>query len=353
MMPLLTKKCIRINEKGEWVEDYAPNIDDVITHGVRKSFQNVVFYYANLIAYTRLIMCFISLGFLINLADGAKGDPKSWINILVAILILGSVHLDCIVGHDASYFGESSVVGCGLNWLGDIFAQYCLVIWSMIMSDNTFFKLFPVMFTCMVTFTGLFDFAVTAQSIYPIPNDSKNPPWYKIVEKSRTNKKNNYLGILCRLANTLYQISLCLKMDSFIIHALAPFIFLYAWQEAVQFLFIVANWKETTAKLHQQGIEFVRECTPKEVELLQESYNATKPESNNSEEISWFNLYTNGQYLKSFENHKLKKAMDEWTRKLVVENFPTETDRVILSYGFLIAPKHGKIQQQWHIAAMA
>ena len=350
VMPLLSKNCIRINEKGEWIEDYAPNIDDIITHRVRKTLQDVVFYYANLIAYIRLVICFISLSLIIGLADGGKGDPQSWINIIIAILILGISLLDWIACNVASYFGELSVIGTGLRWLGDIFSQFCLAFWCMIISDNIYLKLFAVMFMCMETSIGLFDFAVSAQSIYPISNDYKNPPWYTIVDKSRTNNKTyNYLGILCRLANTLYQISLCLKVESFIIYALAPFVFHYIWQNAAHFLLIVANWKETTSKLHRQGIEFVRECTQKEVELLQESYNATKPELIDPDEISWLNLYTNGKFHKSFENSKLKNAMEEWTRNLVVENFPNESDRVILSYGFLYAPKHGKTTQEWHI----
>jgi len=369
-MTLVSKTCIRINEKGKWVEDKhpklpCPQVGDVITHRVRRSFQDVALYYANIIDYARVVMTVVALILMID--ENATTDPTSWRNITIAILIFGSVLLDWVDGPVARYFGQSSVMGCGWDWLADIFAQYCLAIWCMYMSQNSTFKLFTVLFTGVEISTGLFDFAVSAQSVYPSQSDSHNVPWYAIVEEWLTpGQVYNNLGTFCWLANTMYPISICLQMHSVIVYSLAPFALLYAWHEVSQLLFIVQNFKETTATLHQQGIEYMRECDSTEIERLKIAYEQTaktsgspmagEPAEDNGDnnaspkkkEITWVNLFNNGKHAPCFDQHPLKQELSDWVRSLVKENYPLEPDRAILSYGFITAPKHGKKDQTWH-----
>lgn len=377
-MALVSKSCIHINEKGKWVDFNhprlnAPEVGDVIVHKVRRGFFDVWLYYANIIDYARIVMTVVAL--IMMLDYNATPEPLHWRNITIATLIFGSVLLDWVDGPVARYYGQSSIMGCGWDWLADIFAQYCLAIWCMYMSNNHAFKLFTVLFTGVEISTGIFDFAISATSIYPSQKETNHGPWYTIVEEWLTpGQSYNNLGTFCWLANTMWPISVCLQLPEILSYLLFPFAILYAWHECSQLLFIVQNWKETTATLHQQGMEFVRECSTKEIDLLKQSYSETtsllginvpsrgldniaqEPEDENKDnsdsnkaEISWINLFHSGKHAAFWAQHPLKKDMDKWVRDLIVENFPNEKDRVILSYGFITAPKNGKIDQKWHL----
>jgi hypothetical protein len=139
--------------------------------------------------------------------------------------------------------------------------------------------MFTVHFTLVEIACGLFDFAVSAQSIYPTMHDTSSLPWFYSVEHLLTpNHTYNVLGWVCWLANTGLRLGVCLRLKY--AYALAPFALLYAWHECVQLAFVVVNWKETCAvQLKNQGIEVMRECKENERDLLKNVYEQTKATS--------------------------------------------------------------------------
>lgn len=272
MSRLISPSCLYINERGAWCSDDAhdaqsPRVGDIIKHRVSKTFFDVWLFYANLIDYTRILMTLVALA-LIFLNNT---ESKSFtIECSIGALIFSSVLLDAVDGHAARYFHQSTVMGCGWDWLADIFAQYCLAVWSITSAPNSLITLFVVFFSLVEIACGLFDFAISAQSVYPSMRDTSVLPWYARVEHwLAPNHTYNLLGWMCWLANSSFPIGVCLGWENeFACILMAPFALLYAWHECVQLVFVVVNWKETVPTLNQQGkkkfkfkytFEFVRE----------------------------------------------------------------------------------------------
>ena len=285
MSSLISSSCLYINEKGSWCsssnsgdddddkhidnDDYAksPRVGEIIKHRVSKTFFDVWLYYANLIDYARILMTLVALWliFYLNQNHNHKHNQSLssntfTIECIVGSLIFGSVLLDAVDGHAARYFHQSTVMGCGWDWLADIFAQYCLAIWTLSPASSSPFYLtcFVVFFTLIEVACGLFDFAISAQSVYPSMGDTRSLPWYARVEHWLTpGHSYNLLGWVCWLANTLFPTCICLHMNvEYVCYLLGPFALLYAWHECVQLVFVVVNWKETVPLLNQQGNAF-------------------------------------------------------------------------------------------------
>jgi len=67
---------------------------------------------------------------------------------------------------------------------------------------------FVVIFTVVEIGTGIFDMAITAQSIYPYWLHTDRLPWWGMVENWLTpGSSYNKLGVICWLANTAYPIA--------------------------------------------------------------------------------------------------------------------------------------------------
>jgi phosphatidylglycerophosphate synthase len=271
----------------------------------------------------------------------------------IAALIFGSVLLDWVDGPAARHFGQSTVMGCGWDWLGDILAQYCLAIWCMqkeTQEGEDSMRLFVVLFTTVELATGLFDFAVSAQSMYPC-EDTDKLPWWCVVERWLTpGGSYNKLGIFGWLANTLFPIAYCLDMPSWTIYFLAPFAILYAWHEVVQACFIISSWQETTA-VPAGGLVCMRGCTDEEINVLKDAWEQNKSlcimHESNEKEIYWVNLFLDGIPHPKFSNAELQAKFHLFVSNLIEEMY---TDRrSIKSYGFIIAPKNGDKDQKWHI----
>ena len=274
MSSLITSSCLYINEKGSWCsnsnssssnnsDEYAksPRVGEIIKHRISKTFFDVWLYYANLIDYARILMTLVALTLIFYLNQNHLNTLNTFtIECTIGSLIVGSVLLDAVDGHAARYFQQSTVMGCGWDWLADIFAQYCLAIWTMSSSSSSPFCLtcFVVFFTLIEIACGLFDFAISAQSVYPSMGDTHLLPWYARVEHWLTpGHAYNLLGWMCWLANTLLPVCICLHMNvEYVFYLLGPFALLYAWHECVQLVFVVVNWKETVPLLNQQGILF-------------------------------------------------------------------------------------------------
>ena len=327
-----------INENGKWIDGPVPSHGSVIIHRVRKTFADVWLYYANLIDYFRIVMAIVALILILHYPD--------W-NYVIAFLIMGSVLLDWIDGPVARHFGQSTVMGCGWDWLADLLAQYCLAIWCL--EKGTAITSFVVLFTTVEIATGIFDFAVSAQAVYP-SETTTNQPWYFIVEDWLTpNQTYNHLGTACWLINTAYPLAYCLRAPLWLCYLLMPFAILYAWHEVCQFIFIVENWRETTAHLQSDGIHYRRHCKEEEIYLLNKTFDICKvlfkiPKK--EEKIYWINLFHNGQVHPQLLRDGQWSDMNVWVHSLMKEFW--DNPRVLLSCGFIISPAQTKDNQNWH-----
>ncbi len=136
MSGLVTNAYLYINEAGRWCDAENDTVamtssapfcrGDIVKHRLNKTFVDVYMYYANLIDYARILMAVAALALILQNASN-----EEVLNYTIAALIFGSVLLDAVVGRVARHFNQSTVLGCGWDWLADIFAQYCLAIWCL------------------------------------------------------------------------------------------------------------------------------------------------------------------------------------------------------------------------------
>lgn len=331
-----------INENGKWIDGPIPSKNNIIIHRLRKTFYDVWLYYANLIDYLRIIMAIIALILILHY--------PTW-DYMISFLIMGSVLLDWIDGPVARYYNQSTVMGCGWDWLADLLAQYCLAIWCVEKNISSPIKTFVVIFTTIEIGTGIFDFAISAQAVYPTENTT-NQGWFFIVEDWLTpNQTYNHLGTACWLINTAYPLAYCLHAPLWLCYLLMPFAILYAWHEVCQFVFIVENWRETTAHLQTDGINWIRQCKEEEIYYLNKTLDYCKilfkiPKKD-EKKIYWVNFFHNGQVHPQFLRDDKWGDMNIWIQSLIKECWKGET-RVLLSCGFIISPAQTTEDQNWH-----
>ena len=87
-----------------------------------KNFFEISKYYANLIDYARCLLGVISSVLIQHWPE------QTW---LIASGIMLNTLLDWVDGPVARMYGQSTVMGCGWDWLADIFAQYNITVWCM------------------------------------------------------------------------------------------------------------------------------------------------------------------------------------------------------------------------------
>jgi len=329
------------DDRGKWIPHENIEQGGRAEIRVRKSFSDIWWYYANVIDYVRSVMAIIACYLIVN-------SPES--TYWIAFFIMGSVLLDWVDGPVARYFGQSTTIGCGMDWLADLGAQFAIAVWAMQRNipGTTFF----VLFSFIEIATGLFDFAVSAGSMYPGEGKTENLPWPFIVEHWMTpNQTYSHLGVIGWLANTAWPIAIVLEWHWIIVYALGGPALLYAWHECVQLCFVVWNWKETTTT-PLCGIEFMRKCGDRETDLLQRAWleaGADMERNQNAQtgapkKINWINMYVNQMQTKK---SPLYDATHAFVIDLLKEMYPGQK-RVILSYGFIVSPKNGEENQGWH-----
>jgi phosphatidylglycerophosphate synthase len=141
MNGLLTNAHLYINEAGRWCDAENDTVamtssaplcpGDIVKHRLNKTFFDVYTYYANLIDYARILMAVAALALIFQNTSNEDAWCSIVLNYTIASLIFGSVLLDAVDGKVARYFNQSTVMGCGWDWLADIFAQYCLAVWCL------------------------------------------------------------------------------------------------------------------------------------------------------------------------------------------------------------------------------
>ena len=61
-----------------------------------------------------------------------------------------------------------------------------------------------------------------------------------------------------------------------------------------------------------------------------------------SKEITWFNLYSEGEYHAVIDQIPSFPAFKKLVMQLIEENYAPEDPRHILSYGYITGPKNGE-----------
>jgi phosphatidylglycerophosphate synthase len=334
--PLDSQHMLVKNTEGHWMHHENVPQGGRVEIRVCGNFGGVWWYYANLVDYLRIAMALIACAIIVS--DPA---PGWWISVL----IMGNVLLDWVDGPLARHFGQSTTIGCGMDWLADLAAQFAIALWTLQLHVPlaTFF----VLFTFVEIATGLFDFAVSAANIYPGQDDnSKLPLLFRVEYWLTPNHSYNRLGSACWLANTMWPLALCLRLPLFITLPLAPFALLYAWHEICQLCFVLRNWKETSGE-PVNGIEFERQCSASEQTLLQEAWRQCAHAFERPKGISkiyWYNLYLNNAQT---QRSAIFDEIYDFVKALLAEMYPGEI-RLIVSYGFIISPANSTENQGWH-----
>lgn len=322
----------------------------MVIHTVRKTWFDVRYYYANCIDYFRVLMGLVALGVIIQAPE---------YKYTIASLIFGNVLLDWVDGPVARAYHQSSVMGCGWDWFGDILAQYDLAVWCI--AEKSPIALFVVLFTAVEIGCGLFDFAISATSVYPEQHDAGKHLFFIVETYLTPGGTYNKLGTICWLVNTLFPIAVLLEWNTHVVYIMAVLAGLYAWHEVCQFIFIVECWTETTA-CFGAGIQFTRKCTDEERAALSETFNHCQRLLNIAEapvtggeggegaarEIHWTNLYCEGKYHAQKSNIPSFPAMEKFVQEIIAENYAADDPRHILSYGYIIGPRNGTTNQIWH-----
>eukprot|EP00300_Choanocystis_sp_HF-7_P023916 c25305_g1_i1.p1 GENE.c25305_g1_i1~~c25305_g1_i1.p1 ORF type:complete len:471 (-),score=82.34 c25305_g1_i1:57-1469(-) len=326
----------------------------IVQTRVTKPFHDLWKYYANLIDFGRIFLSILSL-LVMMYADTYR--------YTIAWLIMANVLLDWVDGPVARAYGQSSILGCGLDWCADILAQYCIAIWICRPGAEDlphWFVTFTVLFTCVEIVTGVFDFAISATATYPKMDKTASLPWYFSVEHLLVpDGSYNHLGTVGWLANTMCPLSFCLHLPNYVSYTLLPFALLYAWHECVQLVFVLANWQERTAQ-PAPGVDFLRMCTSVERKLLDDSFREAttqiaalksqvsaspmgSPTGTVNAPINWFNFYCNGSW-----HDERGKVLQPFVDSLLREFY--DTPRVILSFGFIISHANvpNALPQAWH-----
>ena len=333
-----------INQKGKWVNNQpTAKKGEVVIHTVRKTWADVRFFYANIIDYVRVIMGVAATAMISNAPE--------WKNT-IAFLIVGNVLLDWVDGPVARAYNQSSVMGCGWDWFADILAQYNLAMWCT--AEKSPITLFVSVFSCVEIGCGLFDFAISATSVYPEQHESSNP-FFAVENLLTPGGTYNTLGTAAWLVNTLYPVAVLLNWHPYIINAFQPLAYLYAWHEVCQVCFIVSCWTETTAAFGA-GIQFVRSCTSDERKTLTDTFATCskvmkvldRSDVNDTKEIYWLNLYADGQFHQDVDKVPSFPAYKTFVENLIKENYEEDDPRHILSYGFIVGPANGDKPQMWH-----
>lgn len=339
-----SKDVLYRNDKGAWVPGRRPARGETVTTRTGIPFSSTAFYYANIIDYGRVALSLVALYFILQ--------APAW-RYTIGTVIMLNVLLDWVDGPVARHYGQSSIIGCGWDWLADILAQYNLAIWSMAaLPPGDPLASFVVVFTCVEIATGLFDFAVSATAVYPAETESDKLHWlFKVEHWLTPNQTYNHLGVACWLINTAFPISVCVQAPVYLSLPMLPFALLYAWHEVCQLVFILVNWQERTAAL-SSGVEYMRACSAPEVALLTDVLNSTKEQrpppasSVINRSIYWHNIYNNGKFELEFPR---RGDIDDYVHSLLREFYPDEKPRHLLSYGFIVSPSHGKESQGWHM----
>ncbi|CAF1340634.1 unnamed protein product [Rotaria sordida] len=318
---------------GKWVTQLFVETNDIT------KFNDVKFFYANIIDYIRIIMTLIA----------AYTITTDW-HLLSAYLILGATYLDTIDGRVAHAYDQCSIFGCGIDWLADL--------------------LFG---------TGIFDFGITTTRKYPILN--KNQTGFFIIldwsiPLNTYTKFGSFIWyvyylycILCileycygynKLISIINLFSIIQEQNLililFLLNRYCLFIssLCHIWCELAYGIRMIQSWIEPTRKQEPAINEIIYEDVSKSYQGGFIHYKSVSNEYKNlietsisKREVFWINLWKRtGNQIKQI-TYKNYYEIDKMVHILMEKYYHTNT--VILDgYGYLLNPINSQ-RQAFHI----
>ncbi len=306
-------------------------------------FSDVKWYYANIIGYARVAMCFIAAFLLYRVP---------W---LAAALLLGSTLLDWIDGPIARRANQCSVLGSGIDWFADIASQLVAMCWWVSLQPSVLPWIAAA--TCIELCNCIFDFATTATARYPKmpPHLRERNRFFSILDWSMPGGSYTAFGNALWLAYPLCILAFCMRLKTAGLALLLPAL-LYLWCELAWVVFILASWSEPAryAPLYDDaGFRYCGMVPEARRKLLQRASDSaftllsTECEASKARgEIFWVNIWqrSGGGSPMPVEG---AEELDTWARDLAVRHYQHE-DVELDGYGMIVNPV-GSRGQDWHI----
>lgn len=213
----------------------------------RTRFQEIKYFYANLIDYARVILVLMA-------AVTIYLNQPAW----SAFLIIFSTLLDWVDGPVARACGQCSIFGSGVDWLADLLCQIVTMCWWAQMDVSILPWL--MLMTTIETGTAIFDFATTATGRYPKLGE-KEGGFLVILDWTMPAGCYNWFGTFLWLAYPFWSVAWCLDLSwpvrsyateltlKFLEWSLLIPTIMYGWNELAYGVFIVTNWTEPARKI--------------------------------------------------------------------------------------------------------
>ena len=162
------------------------------------TFNDIKFYYPNLIDYSRLAMCIL-----------ATFTIRQELSLITATLIFGSILLDWIDGPVARAYNMCSVIGDGIDWACDLYAEILMLIWWCKLEPTL--EPYLILVGMNELFFALIDFAETACDRFQGFEPQKG--FFIVVEWCTPGKKFNRLGTFVWIAHPIFITARCLALE--------------------------------------------------------------------------------------------------------------------------------------------
>lgn len=306
---------------------------------------DVKWYYANVIGYARLGMCFIAAFLVYRLP---------W---LAAGLLLGATLLDWIDGPIARRANQCSILGSGIDWFADMVSQLVAMGWWISLQPSVLPWIAAA--TCIELCNCIFDFATTATARYPKmpPKLRERHPFFAILDWSMPGGSYTAFGNALWLAYPLCVLAFCLGLGTAGLALLFPAL-LYLWCELAWVVFILASWSEPARSapvyddapagfrhcgiLREASRELLRRASASAFTLLGAECEASKARG----DIFWVNIWQRSGDGRGMPVEGAQE-LDSWARDLAANRYPHE-DVELDGYGMIVNPV-GSRAQDWHI----
>jgi len=226
-------------ENGHWENRDLPVTDEERQGWVR--FRDIKYYYANIIDYTRVIMCILASFTIVT--------PY---HLVTAFLIYGSILLDWLDGPIARAYNQCTIFGSGVDWLADVLGTVIMMAWWVVLDSSVLpwtFLMVVIEATCCV-----FDFATMATYRYP-RYTARGGFFFSVVDYSMPENAYTHFGTITWLAYPTFATASCLVLayqpTGVIFFALKALIYLsfvpsviYGWCELAYAVHMVQLWRE-------------------------------------------------------------------------------------------------------------
>lgn len=357
---------------GKWV--YATPEDQSNSVG----FNDIKFYYANLIDYARVFMV-IWAGFAVHWEQ----------NLLVGVLIILQQLLDWIDGPVARANNQCCIFGSGIDWLADITGQIITMCWWVKLQPSVLPWLNIA--TTIEVATCIFDFAVTATCKYPVIKNRTG--FFYILDWAMPNGCYSKFGTFLWLAYPLYCVVCCWEIcfkdaaptfrTLFMLNQKLLFVpaVMYIWCEAAYGSAVILRWTEPSrtkkaTAFHTDGvasgIDHMGVVHPKYQGMISTLFENVKnlnkadyQKATANKTHFWMSIWQRAEEEQSAGESPIyqtgrvtldgvfdgldRQVMETFCRSLMKHVYQDVTDIVLDGYGFSVSPKETTRTQPWHL----